>query len=92
MKFVTSNSLKVSEGFSVSKTLGSPIAIQAWNINGLPKDSFSIDNAVIVQVSVLAAGYGKRLQHAVFPSLRIRSRNMCVSRLIFTHFHSFIPH
>jgi dynein heavy chain, axonemal len=34
--------------FSLSVTLGEPIRIQSWNINGLPKDSFSIDNAVIV--------------------------------------------
>ncbi|XP_043194572.1 dynein axonemal heavy chain 12-like isoform X3 [Amphibalanus amphitrite] len=51
LKYVASKDLKLSETFSVSGTLGSPIAIQAWNINGLPKDSFSIDNAVIIQVS-----------------------------------------
>ena len=50
LKYVASKNLKLSETFSVSGTLGSPIAIQAWNINGLPKDSFSIDNAVIIQV------------------------------------------
>ncbi|KAK7490596.1 hypothetical protein BaRGS_00018199, partial [Batillaria attramentaria] len=37
-----------SEQFSLSKTLGEPIKIQAWNIAGLPRDSFSIDNGVIV--------------------------------------------
>ncbi|CAF0708408.1 unnamed protein product [Brachionus calyciflorus] len=34
--------------YSLSGTLGEPIKIQQWNIAGLPKDSFSIDNAVIV--------------------------------------------
>lgn len=34
--------------YSLSNTLGEPIKIQQWNIFGLPKDSFSIDNAVIV--------------------------------------------
>lgn len=34
--------------YSLSNTLGEPIKIQQWNIAGLPKDSFSIDNAVIV--------------------------------------------
>ncbi|KAL8620603.1 hypothetical protein ACOMHN_017884 [Nucella lapillus] len=34
--------------YSLSKVLGEPIKIQAWNIAGLPKDSFSIDNGVIV--------------------------------------------
>ncbi|XP_041350374.1 dynein heavy chain 12, axonemal-like isoform X3 [Gigantopelta aegis] len=37
-----------TKDFSLSKTLGEPIKIQAWNIAGLPKDSFSIDNGVIV--------------------------------------------
>ena len=36
------------EKYSLSSTLGEPIKIQQWNINGLPKDAFSIDNAVIV--------------------------------------------
>ena len=37
-----------SEHFSITLTLGEPILIQAWNIAGLPRDSFSIDNGVIV--------------------------------------------
>ena len=37
-----------TEDFSLSKTLGEPIKIRAWNIAGLPTDSFSIDNGVIV--------------------------------------------
>ena len=43
-------SLKVpcSSDFSLSRTLGEPIKIRAWNIAGLPTDSFSIDNGVIV--------------------------------------------
>ena len=40
-----------SEDFSVSKVLGDPIKIRAWNINGLPTDAFSIDNGVIVDNS-----------------------------------------
>ncbi|XP_074055006.1 dynein axonemal heavy chain 12 isoform X7 [Macrotis lagotis] len=40
-----------SEEFSLSKTLGDPIKIRAWNIAGLPTDSFSIDNGVIVSNS-----------------------------------------
>ncbi|VDQ15229.1 unnamed protein product [Trichobilharzia regenti] len=28
--------------------LGDPVKIQQWNINGLPRDAFSIDNSVIV--------------------------------------------
>lgn len=40
-----------SDDFSLSKTLGDPIRIRAWNIAGLPSDSFSIDNGVIVSNS-----------------------------------------
>ncbi|KAJ1518663.1 Dynein heavy chain 7, axonemal [Coelomomyces lativittatus] len=37
--------------FSLSKTLGDPIKVRNWNIAGLPSDSFSIDNGVVVQYS-----------------------------------------
>jgi len=38
----------MSGDFSITKILGDPVLIQSWNISGLPRDSFSIDNAVIV--------------------------------------------
>jgi dynein heavy chain len=37
-----------SADFSLSKTLGDPVKIRDWNIAGLPTDSFSVDNGVIV--------------------------------------------
>ncbi|KAL3319619.1 hypothetical protein Ciccas_001702 [Cichlidogyrus casuarinus] len=37
-----------SESFSLTTCLGDPVKIQAWNIFGLPRDAFSIDNSVIV--------------------------------------------
>ncbi|XP_046853911.1 dynein axonemal heavy chain 7-like isoform X3 [Xenia sp. Carnegie-2017] len=40
--------ISCSSDFSLSKTLGEPIKIRAWNIAGLPTDTFSIDNGVIV--------------------------------------------
>uniref|UniRef100_A0A2K5JE23 Dynein axonemal heavy chain 12 n=1 Tax=Colobus angolensis palliatus TaxID=336983 RepID=A0A2K5JE23_COLAP len=40
-----------SEEFLLSKTLGDPVKIRAWNIAGLPTDRFSIDNGVIVNNS-----------------------------------------
>ncbi|XP_045146064.1 dynein axonemal heavy chain 12 [Echinops telfairi] len=40
-----------SEEFSLSKTLGDAVKIRAWNIAGLPTDTFSIDNGVIVSNS-----------------------------------------
>uniref|UniRef100_A0A3B4A2Y1 Dynein axonemal heavy chain 12 n=1 Tax=Periophthalmus magnuspinnatus TaxID=409849 RepID=A0A3B4A2Y1_9GOBI len=46
-----SRNIPSSDEFSLSKTLGDPIKIRAWNIAGLPNDSFSIDNGVIVSNS-----------------------------------------
>ncbi|KAJ8257940.1 hypothetical protein GJAV_G00191390 [Gymnothorax javanicus] len=46
-----SRNIPSSDDFSLSKTLGDPIKIRAWNIAGLPTDSFSIDNGVIVSNS-----------------------------------------
>ncbi|KAK7101384.1 hypothetical protein V1264_019771 [Littorina saxatilis] len=48
VKLCQEKKIPCSTEFSLSKTLGEPIKIQAWNIAGLPKDSFSIDNGVIV--------------------------------------------
>ncbi|XP_009876528.1 PREDICTED: dynein heavy chain 3, axonemal [Apaloderma vittatum] len=40
-----------SSDFSLSNTLGDPVKIRAWQIAGLPVDSFSVDNGVIVSNS-----------------------------------------
>ena len=40
-----------SPTFSVNATLGDPVKIRAWNIAGLPVDSFSVDNGIIVSNS-----------------------------------------
>ncbi|KAH0621603.1 hypothetical protein JD844_023101 [Phrynosoma platyrhinos] len=37
-----------SDDFSLTTTLGEPVKIRAWNIAGLPSDSFSIDNGIII--------------------------------------------
>ncbi|XP_032823200.2 dynein axonemal heavy chain 3 [Petromyzon marinus] len=37
-----------SEEFSLSGTLGDPTTVRAWQIAGLPVDSFSVDNGIIV--------------------------------------------
>ncbi|XP_034168074.2 LOW QUALITY PROTEIN: dynein axonemal heavy chain 12 [Pangasianodon hypophthalmus] len=50
-KLCKSKKIPSSDDFSLSKTLGDPIKIRAWNISGLPTDSFSIDNGVIVSNS-----------------------------------------
>ncbi|XP_013387188.1 dynein heavy chain 12, axonemal, partial [Lingula anatina] len=48
VKTCTEKKIPCTQEFSLTKILGEPIKIQAWNIAGLPKDSFSIDNGVIV--------------------------------------------
>lgn len=40
-----------SKTFSMNMTLGDPVKIRAWNIAGLPVDSFSVDNGIIVSNS-----------------------------------------
>lgn len=47
-KICREKKIPCSENFSLTKTLGEPIKIQAWNISGLPRDAFSVDNGVIV--------------------------------------------
>lgn len=37
--------------FKLSKILGDPIKIRTWNIEGLPSDDFSIENAIIMEKS-----------------------------------------
>ncbi|XP_010562350.1 PREDICTED: dynein heavy chain 7, axonemal [Haliaeetus leucocephalus] len=37
-----------SDDFSLTNTLGEPVEIRAWNIAGLPSDTFSIDNGIII--------------------------------------------
>ncbi|XP_028395151.1 dynein heavy chain 3, axonemal-like isoform X1 [Dendronephthya gigantea] len=48
MELCLKRKIPCSEGFSVNATLGDPVKIRAWQIAGLPVDSFSIDNGIIV--------------------------------------------
>ncbi|KAG8186375.1 hypothetical protein JTE90_026794 [Oedothorax gibbosus] len=51
--FCTKENIPCTQNFSLGETLGDPVKIQFWNLNGLPRDAFSTDNGVIVE-------YGKR--------------------------------
>jgi dynein heavy chain len=42
----TQAGLQVSRTYSLSSALGDPVKIRGWVIDGLPNDSFSIDNAI----------------------------------------------
>jgi dynein heavy chain len=40
-----------SENLKLSNTFGDPVKIRAWNLDGLPNDSFSIDNGIVLSNS-----------------------------------------
>ncbi|KAJ3108806.1 Dynein heavy chain 7, axonemal [Phlyctochytrium bullatum] len=40
-----------SDVLKLSNVLGDPVSIRAWNLTGLPNDSFSIDNGIIISNS-----------------------------------------
>ncbi|XP_075130611.1 dynein axonemal heavy chain 3-like [Leptodactylus fuscus] len=40
--------IPVSDGFALSGTLGDLVKIMEWQFHGLPKDNFSLENAIIV--------------------------------------------
>ncbi len=43
--------IQCSSVFSMNSTLGDPVKIRAWQIAGLPVDSFSVDNGIVVSNS-----------------------------------------
>ena len=46
-----SKQINCSLDFNLAKVLGDPVKTRAWNIAGLPADSFSNDNGVIVDMA-----------------------------------------
>lgn len=45
---VTELSVVCNQHFTLSEILGEPVVIRQWNIYGLPADSFSVDNGIIL--------------------------------------------
>ncbi|EDV21418.1 uncharacterized protein TRIADDRAFT_60039 [Trichoplax adhaerens] len=45
---VRGRDIPLSRPFSLEKAVGDPVKIQTWHLTGLPVDSFSIENALIV--------------------------------------------
>ena len=43
--------IKSTEGFSLQRVLGDQVKIREWQINKLPADDFSVDNAIIMENS-----------------------------------------
>ena len=48
VQFTSNLGIPCSARFSLAETLGSAVRIEGWTEAGLPRDSFSIDNAVMV--------------------------------------------
>ena len=49
VKACRNTNIPCSDDFSVTGTLGDPVKIRDWNIAGLPTDSFSIENGIIIR-------------------------------------------
>lgn len=45
---IVNNDLVCATNYQLSTVLGNPVDIRAWNIAGLPTDSFSTENGIIV--------------------------------------------
>ena len=43
-----SRNIPCTDNPTLLDTLGDPVTIRSWNVNGLPTDSFSIDNAIVL--------------------------------------------
>ena len=86
LELCRSEGIPLSPGFSFQSVLGDPVRIQEWVINGLPTDSFSISNAIMVENS-------RRWplmidpQVSSLPPLRLCVSNACrvVSRCSWNH-------
>ena len=52
MTAVNKKGIPCSDEFSLIATLGDPVQIRAWNIAGLPTDSFSVDNGIIIRSDI----------------------------------------
>ena len=48
LKLCQEKGIPCSKQFSLNATLGQPVKIRSWQIAGLPVDSFSVDNGIIV--------------------------------------------
>eukprot|EP00002_Diphylleia_rotans_P005088 TRINITY_DN140_c1_g1_i4.p1 TRINITY_DN140_c1_g1~~TRINITY_DN140_c1_g1_i4.p1 ORF type:complete len:4263 (+),score=965.99 TRINITY_DN140_c1_g1_i4:204-12992(+) len=76
-----------SETFSFMHTIGDEVKIRSWNLNGLPKDTVSIDNGIIVSNS-------RRWPLMIDPQGQAnkwiknneKDSNLCVLKLSDTHF------
>ena len=50
-KMVETKNITRSKHFSLIQTLGDAVKIRSWNIAGLPSDTFSVENGIILRYS-----------------------------------------
>jgi len=50
-KLCDDRKVPMSERFDLQEIIGDPVVIRSWNLQGLPTDSFSIDNGIIISVA-----------------------------------------
>lgn len=48
MELCKSRDIPCSSNMSLMNSLGEPVKIRSWTIAGLPSDSFSVDNGIII--------------------------------------------
>lgn len=48
VRMLTDLKIVCSRDFQLTAVLGEPVVIRQWNIYGLPSDSFSVDNGIII--------------------------------------------
>jgi dynein heavy chain len=73
--------IPVSARFSLANTLGDPVIIREWNLNGLPTDSVSIDSALLRE-------YGQRWPLFIDPQGQAKRwiRNDFKGKILLTRF------
>ena len=49
VKELSSRNVICSQDFQLTAILGDPVMIRQWNIYGLPSDSFSVDNGIMIK-------------------------------------------
>ena len=81
MSLCKEKQIPCSPVFKLSTVLGNPVTIRDWVIDGLPNDSFSVDNAIIISSS-------RRWPLLIDPQgqankwIKVRNTNFCPAVLI----------
>ncbi|KAK8861158.1 hypothetical protein M9Y10_012853 [Tritrichomonas musculus] len=52
--YLTNESIRFTDGFTIQSSLGNETKIREWIVKGLPNDTHSVENALIIETSKLA--------------------------------------